>query len=620
MCGIAGLVGSGAADHVDRVAAMIEALHHRGPDDHGLAVFDGAVLGTARLSVIDPDGGHQPLLGAEGSTALVCNGEIYGHRRIRERFAGYPFRSGSDCEVVLPLYAEHGPDLLAQLPGTFALGLWDDRAETLLLARDRFGERPLYVAETSDGLLLFASESRALFASGLIEASPDDEMVAQMLRQGYVPSGRSVWGAVRALGHAERLRRGPDGVCHVERWWSPPPVRDELTDGEAAEWLRGELDRAVHDQLEADVPIGAFLSGGVDSSTIAALAARHHPDLHAFTFDMPGQSELGLARETAAMHGITLHVCRANTTDMAGQIVEAATRWDEPFGDSSSVPTNQLCRFARERVTTVLTGDGADELLGGYAVWARDCLVDDDDHGDGTPERATTRPVGPSRASGLRGLLRRAGRGNPSGVAAPEHPSPAPSGSSVARRYASFRQIFSADELHSLGLPPLDGSHVDVSALRHGDVNDISRFDLDHYLPGDILVKTDRASMSHGLEVRSPFLDVRVAEGCLALPARHKIDATHEKLVLRRAFSTLWPDQVRDRPKQGFGAPMAEWLDLPDVRDLTHAHLVEATSPLFDLVDADAVRPFVRTDDQRTWNLLMLSLWWGDARRWSRPR
>jgi asparagine synthase (glutamine-hydrolysing) len=618
MCGIAGLVGSGAADHVDRVAAMIEALHHRGPDDHGLAVFDGAVLGTARLSVIDPDGGHQPLLGAEGSTALVCNGEIYGHGRLRERFAGYPFRSGSDCEVVLPLYAEHGPDLLAHLPGTFALGLWDDRTATLLLARDRFGERPLYFAITPDGLLLFASETRALFASGLIDAVPDDEMVAQMLRQGYVPSGRSVWRGIRSLGHAERLRRGPDGECRVERWWSPPPVRDEMSDDEAAEWLGTELDRAVQDQLEADVPIGAFLSGGVDSSTIAALAARHHPDLHAFTFDMPGESELGLARETAAMHGITLHVCATDTTDMAGQIVDAARRWDEPFGDSSAVPTSQLCRFARERVTTVLTGDGADELLGGYAVWARDCLADDVD--DPVERSTPSARAEPSRAAGLRGWLRRSGRGRPSDLDAAVSAAPEPGGSSVARRYASFRQIFSADELRALGLPSLDGSLVDVSALRHGDVNDISRFDLDHYLPGDILVKTDRASMSHGLEVRSPFLDVAVAEGCLALPARHKVDATQEKLVLRRAFSTLWPERVRDRPKQGFGAPMADWLGLDDVRELTHAHLVDASSPLFDLVDAEAARSFADTDDQRTWNLLMLSLWWDETRQRSGPR
>ncbi|MFN7149963.1 MAG: asparagine synthase-related protein, partial [Microthrixaceae bacterium] len=226
----------------------------------------------------------------------------------------------------------------------------------------------------------------------------------------------------------------------------------------------------------------------------------------------------------------------------------------------------------------------------------------------------------PPRPSGLRGWLRRSGRGRPSDLGAPGHASSDLRGSSVARRYASFRQIFSADELGALGLPPLDGSQVDVSTLRYGDVNDISRFDLDHYLPGDILVKTDRASMSHGLEVRSPFLDVAVAEGCLALPARLKIDATREKLVLRRAFSTLWPEGVRDRRKQGFGAPMADWLALEDVCDLTHAHLVDAASPLFDLVDAAAARSFAGADDQRTWNLLMLSLWWAEARQWSRPR
>lgn len=575
---------------------MVDALRHRGPDQHGFAVFDDAVLGSARLSIIDPVGGHQPLYGADGRVAVVCNGEIYGHRRLRERYRDHRFLTGSDCEVILPLHDEYGDELLHHLPGTFAFALWDDRSRSLIAARDRFGERPLYFAETDDGLLAFASESGALLASGLFDPWPDPEMVAQMLRQGYVPSDRSIWSGVQSLGHASRLRWRVGQDPAIDRWWSPPSVERDLSEDDAAAWFRTALDRAVQDQLEADVPIGAFLSGGIDSTTIASIAARHHRDLHAFTFDMPGQSELGYATATAERHGITLHVCRPDTTNMADQILGLASVWDEPFGDSSALPTNQLSQYARQHVKTVLTGDGADELLGGYLVWARDCLE----------------PPMPTTGGDRRGSLRRLARG----VRAVTRGTGGSrvGGSTVAQRYASFRQYFDAGELVALGLPGVDASMVDLRHYRRGTMDDISRFDLDHYLPGDILVKTDRASMAHGLEVRSPFLDVEVAEGCLALPSHHKVDDTHEKLLLRRAFSDLWPDSVRDRPKQGFGAPMQDWLALPDVVELKRAQLADPASALFDLVDHAAVQPFVDGNDQRTWNLLMLAIWWARCR------
>jgi asparagine synthase (glutamine-hydrolysing) len=599
MCGIAGVVGPGAGALSDRVRTMVAALDHRGPDEHGVAVFDDAVVGNARLSIIDPAGGHQPLFGPDGTTALVCNGEIYGHQRLRARHPDYPFRTGSDCEVILALQEAHGDDLLAHLPGTFALALWDERRHTLLLARDRFGERPLYYTLTDDGLLAFASETRALRAGGFVPSGPDPHMVAEMLRQGYVPSGRSVWSGVHEVPHAGSLQWDLRSQPAVRRWWSPPAVSDDVPAEEAVQWFRGALDRAVQDQMEADVPLGSFLSGGIDSTTVAALAARHHPDLHAFTFDMPGESELEYARATADRHRMTLHAYRPDPATLAEEILALPDAYDEPFGDSSSLPTRLLCRFAREHVTVALTGDGADELLGGYLVWTRGILE------PGTP--GSLEPA-PERAAGPRGLRslwgRMAGRRQLDG----------PGGSDVARRYASFRQYFDAVALRGLGLPGHDASDVDVGDYRYGTADDISRFDLDHYLPGDILVKTDRASMAHGLEVRAPFLDVEVAEGCLALPSHHKVDASHEKLLLRRAFSDLWPESIAARAKQGFGSPMTSWLALPDVAEIKAAHLVDRSSALFDLVDHAAVQPYVEANDQRTWNLLMLSLWWTRCR------
>ncbi len=603
MCGIAGLVGPGAGDQADRVATMIAALQHRGPDEHGMAVHSDAVLGTARLSIIDPAGGHQPLRGPGGSTTLVCNGEIYGHRRIRQARPSYPFTTGSDCEVALALYQEHGEEFLTHLPGTFALALWDERRRTLLLARDRFGERPLYYATTADGLLAFASESRALRRAGFGGSEPDRSMVAEMLRQGYVPSGRSIWSGTRGVPHASRVVLRSGDEPRVDRWWTPPPVGADIADEDAARWLRRELDRAVQDQLESDVPVGTFLSGGVDSTTVAALAARHHPDLHAFTFDMPGDSELQYAQETAALHGMALHAYRPDVAQVAALIADLPTAWDEPFGDSSAVPTRLLSEFAREHVTVALTGDGADELLCGYVTWARGMLP------PGTPGASDPECAGDlvgATTAPARGRLRRLLSGAPRRT--PTLPEP-----SVARRYAAFRQYFDASQLVELGLPGRDADDVDVSAYGHGTADDICRFDLDHYLPGDILVKTDRASMAHSLEVRSPFLDVAVAEGCLRLPARHKVDATHEKLLLRRAFRDLWPDSVANRAKQGFGSPMARWLALPDVVELKRAHLCDPSAPLFDLVEHSAVQRYVDLDDQRTWNLLALAIWWASC-------
>jgi asparagine synthase (glutamine-hydrolysing) len=578
---------------------MVANLDHRGPDDHGVAVFADAVIGNARLSIIDPEGGRQPLFGPDERTALVCNGEIYGHRRIRAALSDYPFRTGSDCEAALALYQRHGTALLDHLPGTFALAIWDDDRRQLLLARDRFGERPLYWTMTADGLLAFASETRALRAGGFLDSSPDPSMVAEMLRQGYVPADRSIWSGVRQVPHAGRILWDLRSEPRTERWWRTPEVDHGRSIDDAVDWFRAELERAVVDQMEADVPLGTFLSGGIDSTTIAALAARHHPDLHAFTFDMPNDSELAYAQATADRHSMQLHVCRPDSGQIAQELLALPDAYDEPFGDSSALPTRLLCRFARERVTVTLTGDGADELLGGYLVWTRSLLE------PGTPGSTESAPPAAAAPSpnGLLGRLRR-GRTNPANGAEPR----------VARRYASFRQYFDAAQLERLGLPCRDAEHVDVSAYRYGTADDISRFDLDHYLPGDILVKTDRASMSHGLEVRSPFLDVAVAEGCLALSAEHKVDATHEKLLLRRAFSHLWPDSVANRTKQGFGSPMGDWLALPEVEQIKQDLLVDPVSPVFELIDHSAAQAYVSANDQRTWNLLVLAIWWARCR------
>lgn len=590
MCGIAGVVGPGAQDHVGAVRSMLAALVHRGPDEEGVWEGPGAVLGLRRLAIIDPAHGHQPVVDAERDVVVVANGEIYGHERVRARHPSHPYRSGSDIEVVPALHRAHGAAFLDHLPGTFALALWEAGPGRLTLARDRAGERPLYWATTPQGLVAFASEPAALLASGLVSVEVDRTVLAHVLRQGYVPPGRCIWAGMHSLPHASRLFvDGATGrVDGPERWWSPPEVVEPAGGVEdPVAWFRRELDRAVQDQLVADVPIGTFLSGGIDSSTVSALAARHHPRIAGFAFDMPVDSELPHARAVAERHGIDLHVLRPDDAEVAQTLLDAAATWGEPLGDSSTLPTLLLSRFTRQHVTVALTGDGADELLGGYLTWARPFL-DPDDPARGGPGHPPRR------------RWRRARR-----------PGPA-----VARRYADFRAYVGPDELRALGLPAVSGDDVDLTGLDRGTVDDISRFDLDHYLPGDILVKTDRASMAASLEVRAPFLDRAVVEGCLRLPPRWKVDADHEKVLLRDAFGDLLPPAVLDRPKQGFGAPRERWLALPAVADLVRDVLESPSSPLFDLVAADGVRPFVGRDDQAAWNLITVGLWW----RHHRPR
>lgn len=586
MCGIAGIVGPGAEAHRDRVEAMLAASHHRGPDEGGVWSGPGAVLGIRRLAIVDPAGGHQPVVDDGAGVVVVANGEIYGHHRIRAAHPGHPYRSGSDIEVVPALHRAHGDEFLDHLPGTFALALWEEGPQRLTLARDRFGERPLYWAEVGP-LTVFASEPDALLASGLVDVSVDRAVLAQVLRQGYVPPGRCIWQGMRSVPHASRVRIEAGAAPAVDRWWQAPEVVEPaggLADPVA--WFREALDHAVQDQLLADVPVGTFLSGGIDSSTVAAIAARHHPRIAGFAFDMPGDSELPFARAVAERNGIDLHVFRPDDVDLVDALHDVARTWGEPLGDSSTLPTMLLSRFVRQHVKVALTGDGADELLGGYLCWARSLLDPSD------PVRTGASPT-------PRSWWRR--RPEPSGP---------PPGPGVARRYADFRSYFSAQDLEALGLPGASGDDVDLTDYQRGTADDVSRFDLDHYLPGDILVKTDRASMAASLEVRAPFLDVAVAEGCLRLPARWKVDAQREKILLREAYGHLLPDEVLHRPKQGFGSPMADWLGRPEVRSLVHAELVEPSAPVFELLDRDAVQGHLAAADQRTWNLLAVALWW----------
>lgn len=585
MCGIAGVVAPHAQRLQPVVDAMLATLGHRGPDGTGTLTFADCVLGATRLAVVDPTGGDQPMRRADGGAGVAFNGEIYGHHRLRAA-SDYPFRTLCDTEVLLARHRAHGARFVEDLPGMFAYALWDERRYRLECGRDRFGEKPFFWAHGPDGAFVFASEIKALLATGWIDPVIDEVALVQYLRHSSVPPDRTIFRDVHVLGPAQRLTVAVGGPVRPRRYWSVPDRR-RIGAAEAAEELAVRLDRAVADQLEADVPVGAFLSGGLDSSSVVALAAEHHDDLHTFSFGFGGANdETMYAQRQSEVSGTVHHAFGPEAADPAELLRRLPRVYDEPFGDASAVPTLLLSEAAREHVTVALTGDGADELLGGYLYWSRHFLAD-----QGVDLPAPLGGPGPSPWPWRRGRLLDAYRG--------------------------FRRYVSDADLAGLGLAGgVDGERTGWRPS--GTVSDLLRFDLEGYLPGDILVKTDRASMAVGLELRSPFLDVEVAEFCLSLPDECKVDAERDKIVLRRAMAGRLAPGIGERDKLGFSGPMAEWLVDPSIVALAAEVMVAGGCRLHDLVDGAGVTPFVGGEGQATWNLLTLALWaeeHPDARR-----
>ncbi|MCS6772460.1 MAG: asparagine synthase (glutamine-hydrolyzing), partial [Kiritimatiellae bacterium] len=353
---------------------MNERLAHRGPDGAGIAVFSNCVLGHRRLSIIDPEGGQQPMYDASGQRCVVFNGEIYGFREIIPRL-NYPFRTTCDTEVLLALYDKYGSGMMAHLPGMFAFAIWDEREQRLFAARDRMGEKPLYYARLPDGGLVMSSEVKGILASGLVRSSIDLESLSHYLMFGYSPRGRSIYRDIDSLPPAHTLE-WKNGSIRIARYWTPPPPSERVDEREAIAEFKARLDRAVQKQLVADVEVAAFLSGGLDSSSVVRLASRYNPALRtiSYGFEEPF-SELRYAREVARHCG-TCHIEEHDANqDIPSLVQRMAEVYDEPFFDSSAVPTWLICRKAARYVKVVLTGDGGDEIVGGYNFWYKPIIA-----------------------------------------------------------------------------------------------------------------------------------------------------------------------------------------------------------------------------------------------------
>jgi asparagine synthase (glutamine-hydrolysing) len=579
---------------LDFVQRMVDALRRRGPDSQGVHRFSRCTLGSARLSIVDVKGGRQPILSIDATLGVTFNGAIYGFRDLKCRLGDYPFRTGTDTEVILALYAKHGDGFLRHLPGMFAFALWDDRRQMLICARDRFGEKPLYYAIAPTGEFLVASEIKAILASGLIDPVLNVNAVNHYLVRLHVHPSQTIYTNVHILPPAHMLRFR-NSRLRVERYWQPPEVVENITMEDAVERFRYLFDTAVRKQLVADVPVGILLSGGIDSSSVVAAASQRQSRVCTFSFGFTEgvENELPFARGIADRYKTSHFEFADDTADIPALLLRMQKIYDEPFADSSNIPTFLICELARRHVTVALGGDGADELLGGYVFWARQFL-------DPPPRDSHSRS---SRAaiSPMQRIARWLGRRR-----YPDNPA----GSPLVRRYSEgFRNYFTAEERQSLGLSLESANPINYSKYHRNTVSDILRFDTDIYLPGDILVKTDRASMANSLELRSPFLDVDLASFCLSLPDNLKVDPYREKILLRQAYEHMWTPEVSNRPKQGFGGPMKTWLRTPAMSVLKRDVLGDRTQKVFSVLDFDGVQNFVGQNTQQTWSLLVLALW-----------
>jgi asparagine synthase (glutamine-hydrolysing) len=556
MCGICGLATRSGPVDPERLRAMSATLVHRGPDSDGHLVDGPVGLAARRLSIIDLETGDQPIANEDGTVYVVQNGEIYNYRELRAglEHAGHRFATRSDTEVLVHLYEEHGDAFAQRLRGMFAVALWDARRRRLVLARDPFGIKPLYYRVAEDGLL-FASELRALPRGEI-----DFEALEAFLAFNSVPGPYSIFREVRKLppGH---LLVWEDGEARVSRFARPAPVpasdvRRENEDG-LAEELRARLRDSVRAHLIADVPVGVLLSGGVDSSTLAALAAQESSEpVHTFSIGFEERSfdELDDARAVAQLYG-TRHEELVLRPDAALLLPALADAFDEPFADSSALPTYLVSQLAARHVKVALSGEGGDELFGGYYTYAADLLALRVGRLAPFARPLVERLPSSSRRASFDYKAKRFVRA---------------AGLPPLERHHAWKEIFSAEaRAELLGSDPLSASRldpVDLLRARFAETEGaellarLQDVDLGTYLVDDLLVKTDRASMAHSLEARVPYLDPLVAGLAQALPTRLKVSGLRKKRLLRQAAAPLLPRRIVYGRKRGFSIPAAAWL------------------------------------------------------------
>lgn len=603
---------------------MAAAIRHRGPDDEGFYFKDNVALGMRRLSIIDLATGHQPISNEDGSVWVVFNGEIYNFQELRQRLLarGHQLSTHSDTEVIVHLYEDHGDDLVQYLNGMFAFALWDERRERLLIARDRMGEKPLYFTQTADSFV-FASELKSLVVHPAVERRVNLLALRKYLQYEFVPSPHTMIAGVHKLRPAHRLIF-EKGEWRTESYWrlNYDGERLKIGEDEAAEELHDRLREAVRMRLVSDVPLGVLLSGGIDSSTVAALAceaAEGRVKTFSIAFDEKSFDESSYARLVAEHLGTEHYEQRFTEREMLEIVPEIPRLLDEPLGDGSLIPTFLLSRFTRERVTVALGGDGGDELLAGYPTYAAHRVADYYRAlprllREGLIEPAVARlPVSTENLS-FDFKAKRFVQGAALG-AGTRHTVWMGSYTAEQQRLLLAPEVLAAcpdeqvfDEIRIYDQP--NGHNV------RGDIiEQMMKLDATHYLSECVLFKVDRASMAASLETRAPFLDHTLVEFLTKLPIDLKMRGLTGKYILKRAMRDRLPQQIIKRPKKGFGMPVAKWVK-GELRTFVRDTFAPERLKKRGLFNADYVERLLDEHERGVadhrkliWTLLMFEMW-----------
>jgi asparagine synthase (glutamine-hydrolysing) len=619
MCGIAGFAETPETtspftrdESLDLVQGMCDVIRHRGPDDEGFHIEDGVAIGMRRLRIIDLATGHQPMHNEDGTIWVVFNGEIYNFHELRALLeaAGHRFYTSSDTETIVHAYEQWGRAAIGRLRGMFGLAIWDSRVRSLVLARDRIGIKPLHYAEVG-GRLYFGSEIKSLLRAPDLPRTLDINALDHYLSFLYTPRDGSIFRHVRKLppGH---LLVWQNGTVEIEQYWRlPSSERFNGGEAEAVAQLREVLSDAVRVHLVSDVPLGAFLSGGVDSSLVVGLMAQvsgSRVKTFSIGFDEPAFDELEYARLVAEHFGTEHHefVVRPDAVGILDRLV---SHFDEPFADPSAIPTWYVSEMARRHVTVVLSGDGGDEVFGGYERYVPDPRVVAFDRYSPSAFRRVAAVAANRLPHGVRGrnFLRHVAR-NDQG------------------RYVDRVRFFGADEkpaLLSRGLwDQLSAPDPEKRLATHFGpyrslpwTSQMMRFDAETYLPEDVLTKVDRMSMAHSIESRVPLLDNEVVQFAASLPATFKINNGRQKHILKKAAAGLLPGEILERRKQGFGVPLGLWFR-GGLRELFADTLLSPTSRSREYFQPAFVRRLVDehasgTHDHtwKLWQLVVFERW-----------
>jgi asparagine synthase (glutamine-hydrolysing) len=610
MCGIAGIVRwDGAPVAPAELRAMCGAMTHRGPDDEGLYVSGSVGIGMRRLSIIDIEGGHQPVSNEDRSVWVVFNGEIYNYRALRHDLErrGHVFATASDTETIVHLYEDYGPHCVDRLRGMFALAIWDARRRQILLARDRLGIKPLYYAE-NDGELLFASELKPILQLGRVPRTLDWGAVRHLFTFLVTPPAQSIVADVKKLEPARVAVARNGSSLRVERYWDVEFEPDyDATEAELVERLRELVDESVALHQVSDVPVGAFLSGGIDSSAVVAAMSRLTPQpVKTFSVGFPDAefSELEPARRVAALCG-TEHHELVLEPDVVPLVEDFAWFLDEPFGDTSAIATYMVSKLAAEHVKVVLTGDGGDEIFAGYDKY----VVEDRERAyDLMPAtlRRAAGAVGAVMPEGMRGrrFLRHLALDGP-------------------RRYLDAQSIVHPDELDTLFTPeaaarmaPYDPWREPIAHLVSAPdwMSAVQYGDLQTYLPLDVLTKVDRMTMAHSIEARPPLLDHRLVEFAARIPPGLRYRNGTTKYIFKQALRGTLPDAIVDRRKQGFAVPLNRWFR-GSLSGYARDVLLSAGSRERGVLNPAAVERWLqlhqrgRNLDLQLWTMLSFELW-----------